>query len=290
MVAVAVDPRIREAVDRLTDAQVFELLRVAGIAWPAAPPTALGLMQAVGLEPDPWQRTVLTTEASRIILLCSRQSGKSQIAGALAVAQALAKPRSLILMGSGRQEQAGETLMKAKDLTVSDLFGMRITKDSDFRLALENASRFIVVPTHGSGGRSYSAVDLLIIDEAAYVEDEFYQLIHPVMTVSHGRQLLCSTAGTKSGVFYDIWENAPEWNALLSADEQRTAWLKIKVPWEMCPRIPPESVDEYRQLFGEVAAAREYSCEFTDVDASTFRLEDIQAAAQVGLRTLGDLW
>jgi hypothetical protein len=289
-VTLAIDGRIREAVDRLTDAQIYALLQALEVGYPAPAPNAEALMRAAGLEPDPWQQTVLTTEASRIILLCSRQTGKSQVDGALSVAQALAKPRSLILMASGRQEQAGETLMKAKDLTVSDLFTLRITKDSDFRLALENQSRFIVVPTHGSGGRSYSAVDLLVIDEAAYVDDEFYQLVHPVMTVSHGRQILSSTAGTKSGVFYDIWENAPEWDDTLPAEAQRTAWLKVKVPWEMCPRIPPESVDEYRQLFGEVAAAREYSCEFTDADTSTFRLEDIQAAAQQGLRTLGGLW
>ena len=34
------------------------------------------LAERAGLDPDPWQRQVLTSVASRLLLNCSRQSGK----------------------------------------------------------------------------------------------------------------------------------------------------------------------------------------------------------------------
>lgn len=47
------------------------------------------LARAAGLEPDEWQKRVLRSEAPRLLLNCSRQSGKSTIASVLAVHTAL---------------------------------------------------------------------------------------------------------------------------------------------------------------------------------------------------------
>jgi hypothetical protein len=266
----------------LTLAEVEDGLRLAQIAYPQLP-SALDLFRSVGLEPDPWQAQVLTTEARRIILLCSRQSGKSQVAGALAVQQAISTPRSLIVLGSGSEPQAGETLLRAKDITLSDVFSMAITANSAYRLSLANRSRFVVVPTRNYSGRGYPGVNLVIIDEAAFVDDEFFAAIDPSLVVSHGRQILLSTPHAMAGVFYETWKNAPEWQEGMPAEAQPHAWLKIEVPWQLCPRITQADVDDYRTRFGEQKTLREYCCQFTAEDMAAYPPEQVEAILQPGI-------
>jgi hypothetical protein len=65
-------------------------------------------MRASGIECDPWQARMLRSQASRILLNCSRQSGKSTICAGLALHEALYEPGSLTLMLSPTQRQSGE--------------------------------------------------------------------------------------------------------------------------------------------------------------------------------------
>jgi hypothetical protein len=51
-----------------------------------------------GLFPDPWQERLLRSHSLRMLLLCSRQSGKSATAAALALRDALLYPMSLVLL------------------------------------------------------------------------------------------------------------------------------------------------------------------------------------------------
>lgn len=46
------------------------------LADPPAVPDPVDLFRATGQEPDTWQRDVLVSRAGRILLNCSRQSGK----------------------------------------------------------------------------------------------------------------------------------------------------------------------------------------------------------------------
>src|SRR5262245_28223942 len=65
------------------------------------------LMADAGLAPDTWQAQLLRSAAQRMLLLCSRQAGKSQTAAALALKAALLQP-SLVLLLSPTQRQSGE--------------------------------------------------------------------------------------------------------------------------------------------------------------------------------------
>jgi hypothetical protein len=71
---------------------------------------------AAGIPPDPWQARVLRSTAPRLILNCSRQSGKSTTTGTLAVHTALYQPGSLILLLSPGQRQSGELFRKCLDV------------------------------------------------------------------------------------------------------------------------------------------------------------------------------
>src|SRR5215510_9614712 len=72
-------------------------------------PDAVALLRQAGMEPDPWQRQVAETRASRTLLNCCRQAGKSEVAAALALATAMREPRSLTLVLSPSLRQSAES-------------------------------------------------------------------------------------------------------------------------------------------------------------------------------------
>src|ERR1700677_1223872 len=74
------------------------------------------LMTAAGYEPDDWQRQCLEGQADRMLLLCSRQAGKSRIGAALALHTALTRPNSPILLLSPSQRQSAELFRKVMEL------------------------------------------------------------------------------------------------------------------------------------------------------------------------------
>src|SRR2546421_12853778 len=63
-------------------------------------------MSAAGMSPDPWQASLLQSRAERILLLCSRQSGKSTAAAARALSTALRTPGALVLLLSPSLRQS----------------------------------------------------------------------------------------------------------------------------------------------------------------------------------------
>src|SRR5947207_968698 len=70
------------------------------------------LMTAAGMAPDPWQLDLLRSPASRLLVLCSRQAGKSETAAALAVHTALLQQGALVLLLSPSERQSGELAAK----------------------------------------------------------------------------------------------------------------------------------------------------------------------------------
>ncbi len=64
------------------------------------------------IDPDPWQRDLLTATEEHIILNCARQSGKSTIVALRALHHALITPRSLVLILSPSQRQSAELFKK----------------------------------------------------------------------------------------------------------------------------------------------------------------------------------
>ena len=75
--------------------------------------TPVEILRMADMEPDPWQTEVLGYDGDRLLLNCSRQSGKSTVAAARAVGMLTAKPGSQVLMTAPSQRQSGELFRAA---------------------------------------------------------------------------------------------------------------------------------------------------------------------------------
>lgn len=119
----------------------------------------------------------------------------------------------------------------------------------------------------GSEGtiRGYSAVRLLLVDEASRVADETYYSARPMVAVSGGRIVLMSTPFGRRGFF---------WNAY----DQERSWERYVVPAAQCPRITQAMLDEELAVMGEATFEQEYLCRFIEPEGQYFSDADIEAA------------
>ena len=225
-----------------------------------------------GIEPDDWQARVLRSAAPRLLLDCSRQSGKSTVTALLAVHTAIYEPGALVLLLSPSLRQSQELFKKC--LSVYRTLDRPVPREAEsaLRLELENGSRIVSLPGKETTIRGYSGVGLLVIDEAARVPDALYYSIRPMLAVSAGRLIALSTPFGTRGWWYEAWRS-PE------------PWERYEVPATDCPRIPPAFLEEERRNMGEWWFEQEYLCRFLDAQTQAFRREDIDRAFDERIET-----
>lgn len=221
------------------------------------------VFDAAGMEPDPWQAEVLRSAAPRLLLNCHRQSGKSTVAAGAAIHTAVYEPGSLTLILSPSQRQSGELFRKAKGLYREMGKPVPPVQESALRLELATGSRIVSLPGKESTVRGFSSASLLIVDEAAKVEDDLYRTVRPMLAVSGGRLLALSTPWGKSGWFFEEWTEGD-------------GWKRVTVTADQNPRISPEFLEEERQALGESWFRQEYMCSFEDQEGALFSSEEIE--------------
>jgi hypothetical protein len=234
------------------------------------------LLRALGLEPDPWQVDLLHARASQLLLLCSRQAGKSTVAAALALHEALYRANSLVLMLAPALRQSQELFRKLLAFYRALEQPVPAAAETALRLELQNGSRIESLPGREDTIRGYPGVRLLVIDEAARVPDALYHAVRPMLAVSSGRLLALSTPWGRRGWFYEAWTSEAE------------AWHRIQVTAAECPRISPAFLAAERLSMSPSWFAREYDCRLMETDDQVFAAEYIQAAFTPDLKPLWD--
>jgi hypothetical protein len=255
---------------------------------------------ALGIVADPWQRQLIESGATQTLVLASRQTGKSSASAACALTEALLNPPAEVLIISRAQRQSQEVLRKCREFyhglqgervrrrrwrptsiarEVEAIKARGIREDevavSDAQLSMEfaNGSRIISLPGSPDTIVGFSAISLLILDEAARIKDDLYALVRPMLAVSGGRLIALSTPFGRRGWFYSAWERCDE--ARLRG--QSEPWQRFRITAEECPRISAEFLAEERMAIGERWYRQEYETEFCDTIDAVFRSEDIAA-------------
>lgn len=222
--------------------------------------------RSVGIEPDPWQVDVLIGGAKRQILACGRQVGKSTIAGVLALWTAIYIPGSLVVVISASIRQSMEMFRGVLDMLSHTSDHGALTEESRQAVTLVNKSRLICLAPATETLRGYADVRLLIIDEAAQVDDPVYYSARPFLSVSDGRLLLLSSPCGTTGFFWDVWAHG--------GDE----WQKVHLPSTRCPRISAAFLAEEREALGDIWYRQEYLAEFVSDGAAVFPAVFVDAA------------
>jgi hypothetical protein len=236
---------------------------------------AVLMAQRSGIVPDAWQADLLQSDARQMILLCSRQSGKSTVSSILAIHEAIYQPNSLILLLSPSLRQSQELFRKLQDIynNLDSPLLPQAREESALRMELSNGSRIVALPGKEATIRGFSGVSLLVIDEASRVPDELYQSVRPMLAVSGGRIVLLSTPFGKRGFFHSEWTDG-------------SGWQKVKITADQCPRIDKDWLENEREMIGDWWYLQEYFCEFVETDDQVFSYDDITAALDPNIKPL----
>lgn len=260
-------PSLKSIAREVQDLKVAAGLRSAGA-------TATDTLQAIrtdpallmgGLEPDPSQLDLLRSKAKRMLLLCSRQAGKSRAAAALALQAALLDAPALVLLLSPTMRQSSELFRKVLEIfrTLGEPVGVQY--QSVLRLELANGSRVAALPGADATVRGFSGVHTIVFDEAAQVDDSLYVTCRPMLSVSQGRLICLSTPFGCRGWFWREWVSD-------------RAWERVRITAAECPRISPDFLEEERSVLGDRWFRQEYEVEFVDTDDQLIDTELIEAS------------
>jgi hypothetical protein len=205
------------------------------------------------MELDGWQKQVMETEGN-ICLRSGRQVGKSTIISIKAGDYALTHAKQNIMVIASVERQA--QLLFEKILSyIYETNRTMIKKGKDrptkHKLILKNGSTIHCLPTGESGyGIRGFTINLLIADEAAFISEDVWIAVTPMLTITRGDIWLLSTPHGKDGYYYRCFQ-----------DDKFTPF---HVSSEDCPRKDQSFLDHEKEWMTKAQYAQEYLGEFVD--------------------------
>ncbi len=257
------------------------------------------------LEPNYVQREIIKSHLAkkRCAICVHRRAGKSIAVIGLALWHAFTKAGCTILIicpGESHVSNLFRMMRVMLDLNPALDAAVKAFKRSSSpkEVVFNNGSRIegftTGAKTQGEGisirGRS---ADLIILDEAAYLNEADFAAIKPIYTGDMYRTdirlLAASTLNQTQNTFY-------EW-----IDKPLKDWDVILIPVDKNPDIPPEMIREWRQEFTEHVWDVEFLCKLNLVGAGVFRESYVKLAQRKGhfyvlaptkkaIRTIGVDW
>lgn len=216
--------------------------------------------------PDPYQAQILLSSSNLGILNCSRQWGKTVTMAAKAVQHAYCAPERMVVVVSPAERQSREFMRRVR-AHVRKL-GLPLESDGDNKISLvfPNGSRIVGLPGRPDTIRCFSAVTLVLIDEASRVSEEMYEAVGPMLATTDGAMWLLSTPNGRRGFFYRAWTGGgPEWE-------------RVTVKATDCPRIRPAHLERERLKLSDRVFRQEYLCEFAATEDGVFDPDLVEAA------------
>ena len=222
-------------------------------------------LERMGIELDAVQAGLLGTSRKQVILNCTRQFGKTTVGALRALRQAWASPENLTLVVSPSERQSRIFLRKVRGFVRRMGLKPRGDGDNPMSVMLPNGSRVVGVPGNEETVRGFSAVSLVMIDEAARVPDVMYEAVLPMLAVTDGDLWLLSTPRAKRGFFYEEWMKGGE------------EWERVMVKATECPRISAAFLEKQRKRRGDEWFRKEYMCEFVADENALFDRDKVEA-------------
>ena len=217
--------------------------------------------RATGNEPLDWQVPYLW-EIRNSVVLKGRQVGASTSASVLAIRAARLKSDQLVAIVSPSQKQSTE--VKDRCRQGLDRMKVKLTLDNATTLGLGNGSRILSLPGTQKSVRGWSA-HFLIIDEAAFLDQETFLAARATVAATGGRVIVQSTPAGPFGHFYDLFQEAVPSADLTEEDEidPTIQWVSFQVSSEDVTTIDPAFLQAERDTLGEDEYAQEYLGKFS---------------------------
>lgn len=239
--------------DRLRDVDVFARALVGHALWPH-------------------QLDVARSSARYRIICAGRQVGKSRLLAILSLHQAFVKAGALVLIVSAGEVAAQRLLEDVAALAqASPLLRGSVLDETKSQVTLSNGSVIMSVPASQRQIRGW-AIDLLIVDEAAFIDPDIWRAAEPAIIARPGsRIILCSTPwGARDHFFRVLWQRGMD-----RPDEMTAGW---HWPSSTSPLVDKALLEEIQARETDTYFRREFLAEWTDESGAYFTDREIDDA------------
>ena len=191
------------------------------------------------------------------VVLKSRQLGISTLAAGYSLWLMIFHKDKNVLCLATKQETAKNMVTKVKFMydNLPSWLKVEAEENNKLTLRLSNGSQIKAVSAASDSGRS-EAVSLLIVDEAAFIEniDHIWASAQQTLATGGGAIILSTPYGTGNW-FHQIW---------VKAEAQENQFLPIKLPWYVHPERDEMWRKKQDELLGDPRlAAQECDCDFS---------------------------
>ena len=180
----------------------------------------------------PFQEGVLNllNKNDRSIILKSRQLGISTLSAGISLWMMIFQKDKAILVVATKQDTAKNLVTKVKFMydNLPSWLQIGFTENNKLALRLKNGSQVKAVSAASDAGRS-EAISLLIVDEAAFIEENRIEDIwgSSQQTLSTGCiAIVLSTPNVTGNFFHRMWTKA---------EEGTNGFTPIRLPWTVHP-------------------------------------------------------
>lgn len=220
----------------------------------------------------PHQRDMVQSPARIRVMCAGRQVGKSRTLAIEALHRAFTQASSLVLLVSAGDVAARRLLEECATLaSASPLLRGSVVDDQRTQLTLSNGSRIISVPASQKQIRGWP-VDLLIIDEAGFVDNEIWRAAEPAVIARPGARIILSSSpwGGIDHFFRQLY------NRGRTAPDERYA--SFHWPTSLNPLVSADDLEDIRQRESSHNFNREYLAEWTEEAGAFFSTDEIDSA------------
>lgn len=208
------------------------------------------------------------------IVLKSRQMGITTLVAAYSLWLMTFHSDKEILCLSITQETSKAIVTKVRfaNDNLPSWLKVEAVEDNRLSLKLTNGSQIKAASSAGTSGRS-SALSLLIIDEAAFIDgvEEIWLSAQSTLSTG-GKAIVLSTPNGVGNFFHRVW---------MEATEKQNDFNQINIPWQLHPERDQKWRDQQTALLGDKGAAQECDCNFAtsgntvvDIDILTWYSEN----------------
>ena len=237
----------------------------------------------MNLKLDKWQEEVLATDGN-ICLRSGRQVGKSTVISIKAGEYATHNKNKVVLVVAAVERQAYhlfEMILYYLDTNYKSYICKGKKRPTKSKIQLNNGTIIYCLPTgmSGLGIRGYT-VDLLIADEAAFIPEEVWTAVTPMLSTTFkrgGSIILLSTPFGRGGYYYECFQDP--------------SFTTFHVSSEDCDRHSKEFLEREKSRMTKVQYAQEYLGEFVDELMQFFPTEVIKKSmilTDIDLNKKGD--
>jgi hypothetical protein len=218
----------------------------------------------------PFQEGVLKllNKHERNIILKSRQLGISTLSAGMALWQMIFQKDTNVLVIATKQDTAKNLVTKVKFMyeNLPSWLKLGFEENNKLALRLKNGSQVKAVSATSDAGRS-EAISLLIIDEAAFIEqnriEEIWGASQQTLSTG-GKAIVLSTPNGTGNFFHKMW---------VKGEEGLNGFNCIRLPWTVHPERNQVWRDQQEDELGQRMASQECDCDFTTSGNTVFAPE-----------------